>query len=94
MKQRIWLFLAILWFAIGFTETENIFCYLGKPLGAVFFGIYWISVFTRGAVADYEREVQTKLAALHGTKEEPESGAERKVFNPHSFANRAVPHIP
>ena len=94
MKQRIWLFLAILWFATGFTETENIFCYLGKPLGAVFFGIYWISVFTRNAVADYEKEVRTKLAALHGTKEEPVTGAETKVFGPHSFVNRPVHQIP
>jgi hypothetical protein len=94
MKQRIWLFLAILAFAIGFTETENVFSYLGKPLGAVFFGIYWISVFTRGAVAEYERDLDSRLAALHGTREERGKEAGKRAFNPHSFGNRPVPHSP
>ena len=64
MKPIIWLILSIVWFAIGFTETENVLSYLGKPLGAIFFGIFWIAYFLRNAVRQYDAEQRAKIAAL------------------------------
>jgi hypothetical protein len=64
MKPTFWLFVSVICFAIGFTETNNIPSYLGKPLGAVFFGIYWIGVFLRGEIAKYNEDVRAKIAEL------------------------------
>jgi hypothetical protein len=64
MKPTIWLILSIISFAIGFTDFENIAAYLGRPLGAIFFGAFIISSFLRDEVRQYEAEQRGNLAAL------------------------------
>jgi hypothetical protein len=64
MKPTIWLILSIVWFAIGFTDAENVVAYLGRPLGAIFFGAWLISSCFRDEVKKYEAEQRAKLATL------------------------------
>jgi len=64
MKPTFWLILSAICFAIGFTDFENVASYLGRPLGAIFFGAFVISSFLRDEVKRYEEEQRGKLAAL------------------------------
>jgi len=73
MKPAIYLFLSIAFFAVGFTETENFVSYLGKPLGAIFFGIFWIAYYLKEPVAQYDSEARWKIEHL------PEKLRERAI---------------
>ena len=94
MKPTVWLILSIVWFAIGFTDTENVISYLGRPLGAIFFGTWLISSCFRDEIKKYEAEQRAKLATLPPEYRrrvlEEELGRPERVGTP---VQGPVPHI-
>jgi len=62
---KIFLVLAVITFAIGATDlAENSFFYLGRPVGAIFFGLFLIFQFFQKEVELYDAEEKRKRAAV------------------------------
>lgn len=61
-KNRIFLTAAVIAFAIGMSDlAENIFFYMGRPVGAILFIVFMISQFLQKEVALYDKEQDAKL---------------------------------
>ena len=74
MKPTFWLILSVVWFAIGFTDTENVAAYLGRPLGAIFFGAWLISSCFRDEVKKYRGRTARKTGDFATGISEARSG--------------------
>ena len=62
---KIFLVLAVITFVIGATDlAENSFFYLGRPVGAIFFGLFLIFQFFQKEVEIYDAEEKRKRAAM------------------------------
>jgi hypothetical protein len=55
--KNICLAISIIGFAIGFSDArENIFFYLGRPVGAVFFILFFIFMLLENEAAKFDQE--------------------------------------
>jgi hypothetical protein len=67
--KNILLVLSLATFAIGFSDLqENLFFWMGRPVGALLFGIYMIFVVLEDATNLYDQQETEKSAALDSGK--------------------------
>jgi hypothetical protein len=67
--KNILLALSLATFAIGFSDLqENLFFWMGRPVGALLFGIYMIFIVLEDATNLYDRQETEKSAALDAGK--------------------------
>ena len=64
---KIFLTVAIVAFVIGFSAlAENMFFYMGRPVGAISFVLFMIFRFLQKETALYDQDQQARIVALPG----------------------------
>jgi hypothetical protein len=77
---KIFLALAVISFVIGATDlAENMFFYLGRPVGAISFILFLIFQFLQKETALYDADQRTNLAAVSPQAKEQKSPREQKT---------------
>lgn len=78
--KNILLTVSLVAFAIGFSDLhENLLFWMGRPVGAILFGIYMIFLMLEDATANYNREEAEKSARI-GHSAQPQK--QKKTYTP------------
>jgi len=79
---KIFLTVAIVAFVIGSSELgENMFFYMGRPLGAIFFVLFMIFQFLQKETALYDQQQQVVNASAPATNSRPATTPARRPGN-------------
>lgn len=81
--KNIALALSILGFAIGFSNLqENIYFWLGRPVGAIFFIVYFIFALLEKEYGLLDEQERAKLNALNVEKQSASQGSKKETCAP------------
>ena len=79
---KIFLTVAIVAFVIGSSElAENMFFYMGRPVGAIFFVLFMIFQFLQKETALYDQQQKAAMSAAAATCSRPMTTPTRKPGN-------------
>ena len=79
---KIFLTVAIVAFVIGSSElAENMFFYMGRPVGAIFFVLFMIFQFLDKETALYDEQQKAAMATAPATNSRPATARARRPAN-------------